>query len=73
MRGCPRQEEIRVYFKDHQHQVSYLSFSNEVEAARQVRKVRDRLRRIALWDPETGSEHTDRGMELRIREAAAAE
>ena len=41
---------IRVYFRDHQHQQSYLSFMSENAAADHIRRVRDWLIKIRACD-----------------------
>ena len=58
---------IRVYFRDHMHQESYLSFDSERDAIDCVRRVRDRLKRITVHDC---MERSDPELEHRIKMAA---
>jgi hypothetical protein len=60
---------IRVYFRDNQHQESYLSFDSEPDAVDCVRRLRDRLHRITVHDC---AETADPDLEKRIRTAAGA-
>jgi hypothetical protein len=62
---------IRVYFRDHQHQESYLSFTSEATAADHIRRVRDRLIKIRACDAH-GEEHIDLSLTKRLIAAAAA-
>ena len=63
-------ETIRVYFRDHQHQESYLSFATEAKAADCVRRVRDRLKKITVHDEVKGIEREDKKAIRRIKTAA---
>jgi hypothetical protein len=64
------QSTIRVYFRDHQHQQSYLSFLTESAASDHVRRVRDRLIKITACD-ESGHERHDPQLTQRVISAAA--
>ena len=61
---------IRVYFRDHQHQQSYLSFATEAEAVDCVRRVRDRLQKITVHDEAKKEEIVDKKATNRIKTAA---
>ena len=61
---------IRVYFRDHQHQQSYLSFTSESAASHHVRRVRDRLIKVTSCDVG-GEEHEDNQLTQRVISAAA--
>ena len=63
------QPTIRVYFRDHQHQQSYLSFSTETDAADHIRRVRDRLIKITSCD-SNGYEQLDPPLAQRLIAAA---
>ena len=67
----PKKKTIRIYFRDHQHTESYLSFASEDEAARYVAKLRDRFRVIKVLDEEDQTEHFDPETALRVIDAAA--
>lgn len=62
---------IRVYFRDHHHQQSYLSFPTEEEAVNCVRRVRDRLQKITLEDEVSGVEIEDKKASRRLKAAAS--
>jgi hypothetical protein len=61
---------IRVYFRDHQHQQSYLSFTSESAASDHIRRVRDRLIKITACDA-SGQEQLDPELAQRLIAAAA--
>ena len=62
---------IRVYFRDHHHEQSYLSFGTEEEALACVRRVRDRLVKVTTND-ERGEEVEDEALRERLVRAAEA-